>query len=89
MQSISKKIALLCLLLTFFSAVALVAHHHSSATDALKCTVCVTAHSAAPKAISALPGRMFVRISTIRPEPVSAKQRLVAFALNVRPPPSV
>jgi hypothetical protein len=89
MQSISKKIALLCLLLTFFSAATLVAHHHSSATDALKCTLCVTAHSASPKAVSPLPTRTFVRISTIRPEAVSAKQRLVAFALSVRPPPAV
>jgi hypothetical protein len=89
MQSISKKIALLCLMLTFCSAATLVAHHHSSATDALKCTVCVTAHSASPKAVSTPPTRTFVRISTIRLEPVSAKQRLVAFALSVRPPPAV
>lgn len=88
MQSISKKIALLCLLLTFFSATTLVAHHHSSATDALKCTVCVTAHSASPKAVSTLPTRTFVRISAIRLQPVSAQQRLVAFALSVRPPPA-
>jgi hypothetical protein len=32
---------------------------------------------------------MFVSVSTFRPEPVSAKQRLIAFALCVRPPPSV
>jgi hypothetical protein len=87
MQPISKKIALLCLLLTFFSAAALVAHHHSGATDALKCTVCVTAHTSSPNAVSTLPNRTFVRVSAVRLEPVSAKQRLVAFALNVRPPP--
>jgi hypothetical protein len=89
MQSISKKIALLCLLLTVFSAAALVAHHHAGATDAFKCTVCVTAHGSSPKALSTLPNRTFVRASTIRLEPVSAKQRLVAFALSVRPPPQV
>jgi len=89
MQSISKKVALLCLLLTACSAVALVAHHHSGATDALKCTVCVTAHSASPKLVSTLPNRTFVRVSAVRLEPVSAKQRLVAFALSVRPPPAV
>jgi hypothetical protein len=89
MQSISKKIALLCLLLTFCSAAALVAHHHSSPTDALKCTVCVTAHSASPKAVSVLPNRAFVRISAVRLETISAKQRLVAFALSIRPPPAV
>ena len=89
MQSISKKVALLCLLLTVCSAVALVAHHHSGATDALKCTVCVIAHSASPKLVSPLPNRTFVRVSAVRLEPVSAKQRLVAFALSVRPPPAV
>jgi hypothetical protein len=89
MQSISKKIALLCLLLTFFSAAAVVAHHHTGATDALKCTVCVTAHAASPKAVSTLPNQTFVRVSSVRLEPVSAKQRLVAFALSVRPPPAV
>jgi hypothetical protein len=89
MESISKKVALLCLLLTFCSAAAMVAHHHSGATDALKCTVCVTAHSASPKPVSTLPNRTFVRVSTVRLEPVSAQQRLIAFALSVRPPPSV
>jgi hypothetical protein len=89
MQSISKKIALLCLLLTFFSAGALVAHHHSSPNDALKCTVCVTAHSASPRAVSTLSSQTFVRVSSVRLETVSAKQNLVAFALSVRPPPAV
>jgi hypothetical protein len=28
-------------------------------------------------------------LSTFRSQPVSAKQRLVAFALSVRPPPAV
>jgi len=89
MRSISKKIALLCLLLTFCSAAALVAHHHSSATDALKCTVCVTAHAASPKVVATLPNRVFVRVSSVQLESVSAQQRLVVFALNVRPPPAV
>jgi hypothetical protein len=89
MRSFSRKIALLCLLLTLCSAVALVTHHHSSANDAAKCTVCVAAHSAAPQAASVLPNQIFVRASISRYEPVSAKQRLVAFALSVRPPPAV
>jgi hypothetical protein len=89
MRSFSKRIAFLCLLLTLFSAVALVAHHHSSAGDAAKCTICVTAHSAAPQVSAVLPNRTFVRASISRSEPVSAKQRLVAFALSVRPPPAV
>jgi hypothetical protein len=66
---------------------AFVAHHHSSATDAVKCTVCVTVHSAAPKTGSYLQNASFIRVSTFRPVPVSVKQRLVAFALSVRPPP--
>ena len=89
MRSISKSIALMCLLLTLLSAVAFVAHHHSSAAEAAKCTVCVAAHSASPKTTSTLPNTAFVPIATFRPKPVSAKQRLVAFALCVRPPPSV
>jgi hypothetical protein len=89
MRSISKQIALFCVLLTFWSAVAFVSHHHSSTADALKCTVCVAAHSPSPKATSTLPDREFVRISTFRSQQVSAKQRLVAFALSVRPPPAV
>jgi len=89
MRSFSKRIALLCLLLTLCSAVATITHHHSSANDAAKCTVCVAAHSAAPQAASILPKQVFARASLSQTEPVSAKQRLVAFALSVRPPPAV
>jgi hypothetical protein len=89
MQSVSKKIALLCLLLTFFSAAALVAHHHSSPTDALKCTVCVTAHSASPNAVSTLSSQTFIRVSAVRLRPVPVKQSFVTFSLSVRPPPAV
>jgi len=89
MKSVSKKIALLCLLLTFFSAAALVTHHHSGATDTLKCTVCVTAHASTPKAVSTLPSLTFVGVSAVRLEAACAKQRLIAFALSVRPPPAV
>jgi len=89
MRSISKSIALVCLLLTLLSAVALVAHHHSSATEAAKCTVCIAAHSASPKATSTLPNATFVPLANFQPKPVSAKQHLLAFALCVRPPPTV
>ena len=89
MRSIVKHIAVLCVLLTFWSAVAFVAHHHSSATDTLKCTVCAAAHSSSPKATSALANRTFVRVFTLQSQSVSAKQRLVGFALSVRPPPAV
>jgi len=89
MRVFSKRIALLCLMLTLWSALAFVAHHHSSATDAAKCTVCLAAHSASPKSSSQSPKVTFVSISTLRQQPVSAKQSLVVFALSVRPPPSV
>jgi hypothetical protein len=32
-----KHLAVMCLLLTFWSAIALAAHHHSNATEAAKC----------------------------------------------------
>jgi hypothetical protein len=89
MRSISKKVALLCLLLTVWSVVAFAAHHHSSATDAAKCTVCVAAHSASPKAASILPKTDHVFASAPVLDAVSTKQRLISFALRVRPPPSV
>ena len=89
MRSISKCIAWLCILLTVSSAVEFAAHNHSSATDAAKCTVCIAAHSASPKTTSILPDATFVPVATFRPKPVSAKQRVIAFALCVRPPPNV
>jgi hypothetical protein len=89
MRPFSKVVACFCLLLTFWSVFAFAAHHHSNANEAAKCTVCVAAHSAAPKLTARLPKAAFVCISTFRAEPVSAKQSIVAFALNVRPPPAV
>lgn len=89
MRSISKSIALLCLMLTLWSALAFAAHQHSSATEAAKCTVCVAAHSASPKVTCRMAHATFVVVSTFQAQPVSAKQCLVAFALSVRPPPEV
>jgi hypothetical protein len=81
--------ALLCLLLTFWSAIAFAVHQQSSAAEAAKCTICIAAHSASPKVTTTLPKVLFVSSSTFLPEPISAKQRLKVFALCVRPPPSV
>jgi hypothetical protein len=89
MRSISKHIAWLCLLLTFWSVLAFAAHHHSNARESATCTLCAAAHSASPEATSILPDATFIPVSTFRSEPVSARQRLVAFALSVRPPPAV
>ena len=90
MRWTSKSIVLLCILLTFWSAIAFATHQHSSATESATCTVCIAAHSASPKTTTTLPKVMFVPVSSLRPEPVSAKQqRLITFALSVRPPPTV
>jgi hypothetical protein len=88
-RSISKRIALLCLLLAFWSAIAFAAHQHSSAAEASKCAICIAAHSASPQTTTTLPKVLFVSASTFLPEPISAQQRLIVFALCVRPPPSV
>lgn len=89
MRSISKKVAVVCLLLTVWSAVALAAHHHSSATDETRCSVCVTSHSAAPKAVAPLPQAAFVAVSAPVQDTISSHQRLICSALSVRPPPGV
>jgi len=86
---IEKYLAVMCLLLTFWSAVGFAAHHHSNRSEAAKCTVCVAAHSAAPKASATLLKANFTPISTFLPEPVFAAQSFVAFALSVRPPPAI
>lgn len=88
-QCIVKRVALLCLLLTLWSALAFVTHHHANGADAASCTVCVAAHSAAPKASTNLLRARFVPVRTLRADPVSAKDRFVAFALSVRPPPAI
>jgi len=90
MRSVVKQIAWLCLLLTFLSAYGFAAHQHASGTDEAQCTVCVIAHSASPAAAPSLPSAIFVLVLLlILTEPVPAKQRLVPFALTVRPPPVV
>lgn len=88
-RSTVKYLAVMCLLLTLWSAIAFAAHHHSNPTEAAKCTVCVAAHSAAPKTTASLLKAKFTPISTFLPEPVFAAQSFVAFALSVRPPPAI
>jgi hypothetical protein len=82
-----KPVALLVLLLTLWSAFAFAAHSHSTSLDAAKCQVCVAAQSAAP-AISFL-SRTPVSFAECRVvlKPLALRQRLLAFALAVRPPP--
>lgn len=85
----SKKAALVCLLLTLWSAWIFVAHHHTSDLDAAQCDVCMAARSAVPQASATLLTTTFVVFSTVRVEPVSIQQRVAIFALSVRPPPAV
>jgi hypothetical protein len=90
MRSVLKWAAWLCLLSTASSACVFVTHQHLSSCDEAQCTVCVVAHSASPVAASKLPNPVLVLVRlTDVGEPVSAKQRLIAFALSVRPPPTV
>jgi hypothetical protein len=90
MRTLSKRIAFLCMLLTLWSVYAFAAHHHSSSIEAAKCTVCVAAHSASPVSVSKLLNTAPVPVSRmVAAVPVAAKQRLIAFALAVRPPPAV
>jgi len=89
MQSISKCLAWLSLMLTLWSAFAFAVHRHSSQDESATCQVCVAAHSASPTSASPTPKPVFRRVVRRRPKPTSAKQCLVAFALYVRPPPAV
>lgn len=90
MRSVLKPAAWLCLLLTCVSAFSVAVHQHSSSLDEAQCTVCVIAHSASPAATCKLPSATLVLVQlVVLAEPVSAKQRLIPFALTVRPPPAV
>jgi hypothetical protein len=90
MRSILERVACLCLLLMLTSAIGEVAHRHSDASESAQCTICIAAHSAAPTVPVLSPRVSFVAIFSFQAEPVvSPKQRLIAFALSVRPPPDL
>lgn len=90
MRSVSKLIAWLCLLLMLLSAYIFAAHQHSSSSDDAQCTICVVAHSASPASSSTSLTAVFVLVvAMVVAEAISAKQRLISFALSVRPPPAV
>jgi hypothetical protein len=86
-RSIVKYVVVMCLLLTLWSAMAVVVHHHANSTESAQCTVCAAAHSAAPSVTAQVLHAFFVPVRIVRAQAVSAKGRLVAFALCVRPPP--
>jgi hypothetical protein len=87
MRSISKRIAWFSLLLTFWSALAFAVHHHSSQDDSAACQVCIAAQSSSPTNVPLTPKPVFRRVVSSQAQPIAAKQRLIAFALCVRPPP--
>ena len=87
-RPIVKYVAFICLLLTLWSAVALVAHHHAKGVDSA-CTICVAAHSAAPAVAGTFLRITFTSRINFQPEPEFTKGHFVAFALSVRPPPAV
>jgi hypothetical protein len=84
-----KATAWLCFLLTFMSAVAVVAHHHSNSTEAAKCAACIAANSASPQPTSSPHNQIFYSVDIFRPKPVSPRVLVLSFALTVRPPPQV
>ena len=84
----TKCVAILCLLLTISSAVAVVAHHHSNGIDTAKCSICAAAHSTAPKAAANPTVTAFTSHFAFRSVSDPAKEQVVAFALSVRPPPA-
>jgi hypothetical protein len=88
-RPIVKLAAAICLVLTLWSVVTVVAHHHPKGTESATCSVCIAAHSAAPKAGVTVASATFTSISIFRADAVSAKERFIAFALSVRPPPTI
>jgi hypothetical protein len=88
LRSLVKYVAVVCLLLTSWSAVVLVAHHHSKGTESI-CAICVAAHSSSPATAATLLHLAVKPLQTLHPEPLSAKGRITAFQLSVRPPPAV
>src|SRR5438552_17174443 len=89
MRSNVKRLAVFCTLLMLWSAIAVVAHHHSTKSESVRCTVCVGAHSAAPRAISNRPSPSFVRVSVVHLASSFFSHRIISFALSVLPPPTV
>lgn len=88
MRSISKAAAWLCLLLMLASAWAALVHRHTNEANSSSCQLCIVAHSLAPARAAASPKPVFRRVRVIRHQILDAKQRLLAFSLHVRPPPS-
>jgi len=89
MRTLTKFAALTCLLLTLWTAAAVVAHHHANNAESQTCPVCVVAHAPVARTIASSPKPVFLCVSTVRIEASPAKFRLIPFVLSIRPPPAV
>ncbi len=88
MRPMSKRVGWLCLALMLWSVFAFAAHSHLRTNDSATCRVCVAAHSASPAVHAHARNPVFFTVRLVQTaDPTSAKQRLIAFALTVRPPP--
>ena len=90
MRPVTKRVAWLCLLLTLLLAISFAAHRHLNSSDEAQCTVCIVAHSTSPVLGYHLPAVVLVLVLLlVQIETASTRQRLVPFALSVRPPPAL
>jgi hypothetical protein len=84
----AKATAWLCLILLLCISTAAAVHHHADGSDSARCELCLVAASSAPTAPAPCLAQTLLAVSMVRLEPVAAaKQRLICFALTVRPPP--
>jgi hypothetical protein len=88
MRSLARIAALLCLLLTVWTAAAVVAHHHASSAESQTCPVCAVARAVAAIATPSSAQPVFVRLYAVLVEPSPVQHRLPVFALSVRAPPA-
>ena len=88
MRSVAKIAALLCLLLTLWSAVAVVAHHHANSAESVTCPVCVAARAVAAIVPASALKPVFIQLSTVRVQSSPAQYRLPVFAFSGRAPPA-
>jgi len=83
-------LALVCLLLVAFAAVADAFHTHGNQLDATKCPLCIGSHTALLVAIViALSALLRAEAGTIVASSAGFPGRIACFALSVRPPPSL
>jgi len=88
MHRLAKQTAWLCLLLLLFTTAAVAVHHHAGGHDSPTCELCLVASSAPLAAPSPCLQQTFAAVTRVQSKPIeAARQRLICFALTVRPPP--